>query len=151
MKHCVLVFAFCLATVFGMGSARAAGCDFQQVTGRWKQVSAKINDKPDAPPQGATRLLIIVPGYATTVDYDAAGKVTDAAGGAASVSGDAAHWTPEFRLKEEGPPLNQDSLYSCDLQGNRVTFKGDFRPNGPTVESVWEKVAATPPPATKKK
>jgi hypothetical protein len=114
-------------------------------------VSGKMNDKPNPPPQGATRLLIIVPGYATTVDYDAAGKLIDAEGGAASFSGDVAHWTPDFRLKEEGaPPLNQDLKYSCDLQGNRITLKGDFRPNGPTVDITWEKVAAAPPAAKKK-
>ena len=151
MKVWVLVSSFALAAATGMGSAQAAGCDFQHATGRWKLVSGKVNDKPLPTPEGATSLLVIVPGYATTADYDAAGKVTDAAGGPLSLSGDTAQWTPQFHLKEEGaPPLNQELKYTCDLQGNRFTLKGDFRPNGPTVDLTYEKVAAAPPPAKKK-
>ena len=141
MRLCVLISAFCLATASGIGSVQAAGCDAQNLTGTWNQISAKRSDEPDPPPEG-TRLMFITPGHFATIGYDPTGKVTYVSGGSAQLSGDSVGYTAEFTLK--GEPSHQDVRFSCDMQGNRVTFKAS-RPNGPSVESVYEKVAPSGP------
>jgi hypothetical protein len=135
-------------TIACAGSARAEECTPQKLVGTWRIVSVIADGTPEKLDPNITRLVLMTPTHSVSVDYDRAGTVMGSHGGPYTVSGSSIHFFYEFRGGGEHSqvPLRTELVNACDLDGDRMSTKFDYRPmKGPLVEFVAERVKPSTP------
>jgi hypothetical protein len=141
MKSRCLAGAFCIGLILAVPDGAAAQCSPESLVGTWRMVSASYDGK--AYTIEDTHLKLITPTHFTWVVFNKAGKVLDGGGGTFLASGSSYRETAAFRVTEN-IPIAQELLFSCGLEGNRWTHKGEI-PGVVRLEEAWEKVTKEPP------
>jgi len=112
-----------------------------KLIGTWKMVSAKYNgEESDLPKTGIT-LKHITPGNFIFVTYDSeTGKVTRAAGGTYTLTGEKYEEAPEYGLSEDFEAIRgKRHAFTLKIDGDTWHHNGALA-DGLKIEEVWERV-----------
>jgi hypothetical protein len=137
---------FSLFVVVGLATVcKADGPDKEaklqdRLVGTWKMVSAKYGGQEFTFPEGTTTLKHVTPTQFMWASYDPEGKVTRAAGGRYTLTGEAYEETPEYGLSGDFEIIKgKAQSFKCKIDGGKWYHDGKLS-NGLTIEEVWERV-----------
>jgi hypothetical protein len=137
---------FSLLLVFGLATACVADdpkreADPQgKLVGTWKLVSARYGGQEYKFAEGTTTIKHITPTQFMWASYDPDGKVTRAAGGRYTLTGEAYEETPEYGLSDDFEAIKgKTHSFKCKVDGGKWSHDGKLS-NGTTIEEVWERV-----------
>ena len=138
----------CLAVVVGLGlvaaPARAddpkgGGRADHPLVGTWKLASAKYGGREYKFPEGMTTVKHVTPTQFMWASYDRDGKVTRAAGGSYTVTGEVYEETPEYGISSDFD-LIKGKLQTFRWRVEKDKWYHDGKlSNGLTIEEVWER------------
>ncbi len=118
------------------GEAKPQG----ELVGTWKLVSARYGGREFNFPEGMATIKHITPTQFMWASYDADGRVTRAAGGGYTLTGEAYEETPEYGLSEDFEVIRgKPQTFRCKVDGAKWYHDGKLS-NGLAIEEVWERV-----------
>jgi hypothetical protein len=131
----ITVFALAVAAHAAMAEEPRSE---NKLVGTWRQVSAKFGGK-DFKPAGATTLKLVTPEQFMWMTYDKDGRVTRAAGGDYTLTGDAYVEQPAYGMSSDFQIIKgAPQKFTCKLEGNKWHHNGALS-NGLTIEEIWER------------
>jgi hypothetical protein len=128
--------------------ACTAACSFAEepkqtenkLVGTWKLVSAKYSGMEFKFPEGSTMVKHVTPTQFMWATYDKDGKVTRAAGGSYTLTGEEYAETPEYGISEDFDIIKGKAhTFKWKVDGNKWHHDGKLN-NGVTIEEIWERV-----------
>ena len=111
-----------------------------KLIGTWKLVSAKYGGQESNFEEGVTKIKHVTSTQFMWASYDRDGKITRAAGGDYTLSGDAYEETPEYGISSDFNQIKgKPATFKWKIEGNKWYHNGKLS-NGLLIEEVWERV-----------
>jgi len=119
---------------------KAAANSENKLVGTWKLVSARYGGEEFKFEEGVTTVKHITPTKFMWASYDKDGKITRAAGGDYTITGEVYEETPNYGLGSDFDIIKgKAQTFKWKVEGNKWHHNGKLS-NGTTIEEVWERV-----------
>jgi hypothetical protein len=111
-----------------------------KLVGTWRLVSAKYGGQEFRFEEGVTTVKHVTTSQFMWASYDKDGKVTRAAGGDYTLSGEVYEETPKYGISGDFDVIKgKPQTFKWKIEGNKWYHNGKLS-NGLTIDEVWERV-----------